>query len=300
MKAVFSYLLLGLIRLIALLPFSVLYVVSDGLFLLIYRLLKYRVKVTRKNLRMAFPEKSDHELSRIERAFYRHLCDIMVETIKSFSISEAELRRRMKLANPELLESFYQRGIPLIGITGHYGNWEWAAISLALQSRFEALGLYLPLKDPVFNKAMMRSRSRFRLNLVSVKEISEVMAQSAERLSMWGFVVDQSPGKPEKALWVDFLHQETPVAVGTEKYARTYNKGVVFGRIRKLKRGYYTLEYEVVCELGSSTTEAEITRKHTAILERIIAEQPEYWLWTHKRWKHRRPTGLPLYPAYPL
>jgi KDO2-lipid IV(A) lauroyltransferase len=297
---VFSYLLLGLIRLIALLPFRVLYVVSDGLFLLIYRLLRYRVKVTRKNLRMAFPQKPQHELDRIERAFYRHLCDIMVETIKSFSISEAELRKRMKLVNPELLDSFYQRGIPLIGITGHYGNWEWAAISLALQSRFEALGLYLPLKAPVFNKAMMRSRSRFRLSLVSVKEISEVMAQSAERLTMWGFVVDQSPGKPEKALWVDFLHQETPVAVGTEKYARTYNKGVVFGRIRKLKRGYYTLEYEVVCELGEPTAEAEITRKHTAILERIIAEQPEYWLWTHKRWKHRRPQGLPLYPAYRL
>ncbi len=296
----FSYLLLGLIRLIALLPFRVLYVVSDGLFLLIYRLLRYRVKVTRKNLRMAFPQKPQHELDRIERAFYRHLCDIMVETIKSFSISEAELRKRMKLVNPELLDSFYQRGIPLIGITGHYGNWEWAAISLALQSRFEALGLYLPLKAPVFNKAMMRSRSRFRLSLVSVKEISEVMAQSAERLTMWGFVVDQSPGKPEKALWVDFLHQETPVAVGTEKYARTYNKGVVFGRIRKLKRGYYTLEYEVVCELGEPTAEAEITRKHTAILERIIAEQPEYWLWTHKRWKHRRPQGLPLYPAYRL
>ncbi len=249
---------------------------------------------------MAFPQKPQHELDRIERAFYRHLCDIMVETIKSFSISEAELRKRMKLVNPELLDSFYQRGIPLIGITGHYGNWEWAAISLALQSRFEALGLYLPLKAPVFNKAMMRSRSRFRLSLVSVKEISEVMAQSAERLTMWGFVVDQSPGKPEKALWVDFLHQETPVAVGTEKYARTYNKGVVFGRIRKLKRGYYTLEYEVVCELGGPTAEAEITRKHTAILERIIAEQPEYWLWTHKRWKHRRPQGLPLYPAYRL
>lgn len=273
---------------------------SDVLYLLIYRALKYRVKVARKNLRNAFPEKSEAELIQIEQKFYRHLCDILVETIKSFSISEQELTKRMKLLNPELLESFHKRGIPLIGITGHYGNWEWAAISLALQSRYEALGLYLPLKNKVFNSAMIRSRSRFRLTLASVKEISDIMELTAARLTMWGFVVDQSPGKPERAIWVDFLHQETPVAAGTEKYARTYDKGVVFGKIQKVKRGHYTLEYEVVCEQGAKTTEAEITRKHTAILERIIQQQPEYWLWTHKRWKHRRPDSLPLYPAYRL
>lgn len=300
MKSFGSRLALGGIIALSYLPFWCLYRVSDFAFVVLYRVLKYRVKVSRRNLEAAFPEATTAERLRIEHAFYRHLCDVMVEAIKSFSISEKQLKARMKLLNPEFLEALRTQGIPLIGVTGHYGNWEWAAISLALQSQYKALGLYLPLKNPVMNGGMIRNRSRFNLELVSVNEVHDVMERTQHDLTMWGFIVDQSPGNPAKAYWMQFLNQETAVAAGTEKFAREYRKGVVYGRIRKLRRGYYTLEYELVCENGALLPEAELSRRHTAILERIIREQPEFWLWTHKRWKHKRPEGMTVYEALSL
>lgn len=291
---IFYYLVLGLIYALSLLPLSFLYRLSDLFYFICYTVLKYRVDVTRRNLKTSFPELPAHQLMFIEKEFYRHLGDVFVETIKSFSITKKELLDRMQIQNASLLDKHLSEGKSLIAVTGHYGNWEWAAMSLALQVRFPAYGLYLPLKNKVFNNSMVRSRSRFGVRLVSVKELSDKMEKLKSETCIWGFIVDQSPAKPDRAHWIEFLHQETAVATGTDRYARQYNLGVVFGRITKVKRGYYTLQYEEVCIDSANATEGQISKTHTGILENVISKNPSYWLWTHKRWKHKRPIDKKL------
>ncbi len=289
---ILHYIILGIIYLISLLPLWFLYRISDLSYVILYKVFKYRIHITRKNLKAGLPNLSEGELLRIEKQFYRHLGDVLVETIKSFSISKNELLRRMKIENAEILDKHLRAGKSLIAVTGHYGNWEWAAMSLALQVNYPAYGLYLPLKNKVFNASMVRSRSRFGVRLVAVKELADKMEQLKNETCIWGFIVDQSPAKPDRAHWIEFLHQDTAVATGTDRYARQYNLGVVFGRINKVKRGYYTLKYEEVCIDSNGTEEGQISKKHSEILENVIHYEPAYWLWTHKRWKHRKPERL--------
>ncbi len=289
---ILHYIILGIIYLISLLPLWFLYRISDLSYVILYKVFKYRIHITRKNLKAGLPNLSEGELLRIEKQFYRHLGDVLVETIKSFSISKNELLRRMKIENAEILDKHLRAGKSLIAVTGHYGNWEWAAMSLALQVNYPAYGLYLPLKNKVFNASMVRSRSRFGVRLVAVKELADKMEQLKNETCIWGFIVDQSPAKPDRAHWIEFLHQDTAVATGTDRYARQYNLGVVFGRINKVKRGYYTLKYEEVCIDSNGTEEGQISKKHSEILENVIRYEPAYWLWTHKRWKHRKPERL--------
>jgi KDO2-lipid IV(A) lauroyltransferase len=291
---VFYYFVLFIVFILSLLPLPILYVISTLLYFLFYKVFKYRINVTRQNLRASFSDLSDVELRKIEKTFYRHLCDVLVETIKSFSISERELLKRMKIENAELLEFHLKKGKSLIAVTGHYGNWEWAAMSLALQVNYPAYGLYLPLKNKTFNNKMVRSRSRFGVQLISVKDLDAKMEQLKNQTCIWGFIVDQSPARPDRAHWIHFLNQETPVATGTDRYARQYDLGVVFGKIKKIKRGFYTLTYEPVCIDAKESKEGSISRSHSEILERIIREEPAYWLWTHKRWKHSRPERMTI------
>ncbi len=292
---IFSYPLLGLIYTISILPFPVLYFISDAMYVLIYRLAKYRIHVTRRNLKAALPHLNELEILLIEKKFYRHLCDVIVETVKSFTISPSQLSKRMKLINPELLQEHFLKGKKMIAVTGHYGNWEWAAITLPLQSQYIPQGVYLAIKDPVMNKAMIRSRSRFGIDLLEAGKIFQELEARKNRLSITGFIADQSPSKPEKGMWLHFLHQETVFAKGTEKYAAQYEMAVAFGKINKVKRGYYTLKYELVTENAALENEGDVTYKHVSFLERTILEQPEYWLWSHKRWKHNRPSDALIF-----
>jgi len=261
---------------------------------MIYTVFGYRKRVTRNNLKNSFPKKTAEDLAKIEVLFYRHFADIVVETVKSFTISEASLRKRMKLVNPEFLEKMYNAKISLIAVTGHYGNWEWAALSLPLQSKFTPQGIYRPLKNKVFNRSMIHSRSRFGLKLISSEFIAQEFEAMIKNPTITGFIADQSPSNPKKSVWVDFLNQETPVAYGTEKYARSCKLGVAFGKINKIKRGFYTLEYELVTDKPEQLPDGAITEIHSEILERCIQSNPQYWLWTHKRWKHKRPEGINL------
>jgi KDO2-lipid IV(A) lauroyltransferase len=291
-----SYIGLGLIHGLSYLPLGVLYIISDVFYLIIYRILKYRVNVTRANFKTALPHLSDAEMIRLEKKFYRHFCDLVVETVKSFSISETELKKRMLTTNTDMLNTYLNKGRSVLAVTGHYGNWEWAAMSLALQSSWPTYGLYMPLKNKVFNRTLINSRGRFGVRLVSVKEVSDKMAELMNMQCVWGFIVDQSPSKPEKAHWTTFMNQETGVSKGTERYARSNNMVVLFGKITKIKRGYYTLTYAPICEHPNEFSEGGITVAHTKYLEEIIKEEPAYWLWTHKRWKHRRPAEMKLLP----
>lgn len=270
------------------LPLSVLYNLSDITFLLIYRIAGYRTKVVRQNLRNSFPEKADEELKSIEKAFYRHLCDIIIESISMISMSKAEAISRMRMKNPELLESYAQANQSVIIVAGHYNNWELAALALAPQSVHQIIGFYTQITDRFMELKVRESRGKFGILLVPTKEVSECFKAHENNLIAPLFGADQSPSNISNAHWVTFLHQETAVAGGTEYYAKKYNYPVLFGKIEKIKRGFYEFELIVLTDNPKDTLQGEISEMHTRKLESIIRQKPEFWLWTHRRWKKKR------------
>ncbi len=273
---------------VSLLPFRVLYFLSDFLYVVIYRLSGYRTKVVRMNLRNSFPEKSDAELRVIESHFYRHLCDVIVETLKSFTISEKELRKRMILDNPELPDHYYDKGQSILMASGHYNNWEWIAVSLNLHIKHLGAGIYTPLSNPFFERKMRKTRGRFGMLLIPTKEVSHFFEAARQQLTATVFGIDQSPRRNSNCHWMTFLHQDTGVAYGLEKYARSLDYPVLFSMTTKMKRGYYTYHISLITDHPRQEPEGMIIETATRMLEKQINDQPQYWLWTHKRWKHKR------------
>lgn len=274
---------------VSLLPFPLLYGLSDFLFLVFYHLTPYRKKLVLENLKRSFPEKSQKELESIRRDFYRHFGDLVVESIKTFTASRKSIERRVRLENVELLESLYRQGKSVILASGHYANWEWPALTLPFHSSHTATGIYKKLSDPFFDKLLQRSRSRFGLKLMSTREVNSFFQDHAETLCTYGFINDQSPSDPRRGHWTKFLNQDTCLLMGVETYAKKYDMPVVYADIRKERRGHYSLTYRLVTAEPLKTREFEITEACSAINESIIREQPAYWLWTHRRWKHRKP-----------
>lgn len=290
---VFSFLLYYLIIVpISLLPFRAIYLFSDFLFLVLYRVAGYRVSVVRMNLKNAFPEKPDTELRKIETDFYRHLADVIVETLKSFTISNSEILRRAVLENPDLTDHYFHQGRSVLLCGGHYNNWEWLAISLDQQIKHKAGGIYTPLSNPFFENKMRSTRGKFGLQLIRIKDVASFFEKTRDQLTATVFGIDQSPRHPEKCHWMPFLSQDTGVMVGTEKYAKEYNYPVLFCSINKIKRGYYTYRISLITEEPRKEPENRIIETATHLIEKQIIQDPRYWLWTHKRWKHKRPENI--------
>ncbi len=277
---------------LSLLPLPVLFRFSDVLYVVLYHLLGWRKKVVYGNMSRSFPEKSEQEIRRLMRAFYRHLCDVMVESIRMFSMSKEELIRRCRVKNPELFEKYAAEGRNIVIAAGHYNNWEMAGVGCGPQVAHDDLALYKPLSDPFMDARLRASRGRFGLELIPTKSARRAFEDYTDRLTAILFGADQSPSNPKRAYWTTFLNQDTAVMYGTEKYAREYNYVVVFGHTVKLRRGYYTLEFSTLTEHPQETAPGEISEMHTRALEKIIIENPQYWLWTHKRWKHKRPENM--------
>lgn len=270
------------------LPLTVLYLIADGLYLLMLSPLAYRHKVVLENIARAFPEKSKKEKCQLSRRFYRYFCDLIVENIRLFSISKEEAIRRFRIANPELLEEFYQKKQSIILAGGHYTNWELYAVAAAAQVPHTLLGIYSPLSNSFFNKKMIESRSKYGLKLIHKKKVRESMDRFGLDLTATCFAIDQCPRKDQKYQWTQFLSQETATHFGTEQYARSYNYAVVFGKGRRIRRGYYELQLQLVERFPKESPVGSITKKNTALLEQQIREAPEYWLWTHRRWKLKK------------
>ena len=264
------------------------YRISDFLYLLIYHLIGYRKSVVVNNISNSFPDKSPQEIKRIASLFYQHLCDLIVETIKMFSISKEELIRRCKVRNPELLQQYFDQGKSIIIPGGHYANWEMTATATDIQIAHQAIGAYSPLKDRFMNDQIRKSRSRFGLKLVPIQELKNFFSEYDGMPMAMIFGSDQSPRNVDKAYWTNFLNQDTGVMFGTEKYAHEYDYPVIYGKIDKLKRGYYEFEFILITDQPKSTRYGEISEAHTRILEKAIIDQPEYWLWSHRRWKRKR------------
>jgi len=270
---------------LSILPYSILYLISDGLFLIIYYLVGYRKKVVVRNISNSFPSKTDAEHRQIAKNFYRHFCDLIVETIKTFSIKPKRAFKRMKVLNPELTDQFMDAGQDIIITGGHYANWE-AFTYTAKQHKHELVALFTPLSNKFFNKKMKSSREKCGMQLVSTKQYKKLFTEDHQKPRAYIFSIDQAPRKGS-GYRMEFLNQDSMVLFGTERTSKKYDLPVIFGAIRKVKRGYFEIEYELIIDKPQLCEEGEITEKITRRLEKLIYEEPEYWLWTHKRWKHK-------------
>jgi KDO2-lipid IV(A) lauroyltransferase len=274
-----------LLYLMSLLPFWLLYVIADIVFVCLYHVLGYRKKVVAENLRNSFPEKSAAERYIIEQKYYRYLADLMVETIKCTTMTEKEIRRRMYPTNPEMLEYYFNEGKSVIMTTAHYGNWELAALRLGMVTAKPKLIIYKPLSNKLFNDFINRNRSRFGATMVSMKQTVRKVAECKKDLCCVLLVADQSPAVNEAHHFTSFLNQQTAVFMGPEKLTRFINGAMVFCKIELVKRGYYTATLVPLVDNPKEAKPFEITDKHVQCLESIIREKPECWLWSHRRWK---------------
>ena len=284
----------GVIIPISLLPHPLLYALSNFVYLVMYRLIGYRKEVVSANLRGAFPDRSADELNKIERKFYRHFCDLVLESLKNFTISERQASKRMHHINPEVINDYAAQGRSTILSGGHYNNWELWAVEAGTTLDPLIVGIYKRLSNAYFDKKMRDTRGRHGLKLIPTKEVAREMENLKGTITTSVYAIDQSPANPKRAYWMNFLGRETACFYGPEKYAQKDNSPVIFAHTRKVKRGYYEVEYEVVFDQPENTEYGEIIRTVNRMLEKDIREVPEYWLWTHRRWKHTRPEGNEL------
>ena len=289
MADIISALLFYLIILpISWLSFPLLYGLSDILFFIFYYIFPYRRKVVLQNLRSSFPEKPEAEIRKIEKEFYRHFCDVLVETIKLFSASQNAIESRIQLVNAGLLDEYFTKGKSLILVTGHYANWEWPAVTLTSHSKHKGTGIYQRLSSKFFDKKLRQTRARFGMELMSTREVADFFESHQNQLCAYGFINDQSPSDPKKGHWMKFLNQPTCMLTGAERYAVKYNYPILYGAITRIKRGHYRIEYIPVSDSPASEKSFFITEKCAMINESIIRKDPAYWLWTHRRWKHKK------------
>lgn len=274
---------------VSLLPFPVLYLLSDGVYLLLYYVTGYRKKVVMENLRNAFPGKSGQEIKKISREFYRYLCDLFLETFKTLTITKAAMLKHCSF-QPETVALFARLAAEkksVILVMGHKGNWEWAGNSFSLLCSQQLYVIYHPLANPHFNGLVYKMRTRFGTKLIAMQDTFRDMLAHRKEVNATAFIADQTP-HPQHAHWMTFLQQDTPVFKGTEKIAQKMNQPVVYVSVQRVKRGYYTVLAEQLFPQPAETQDGEITLAHTRKLEDDIIAQPATWLWSHRRWKHKR------------
>ena len=267
------------------LPFWILYLFSDILYLLLFHVVKYRRKVVKLNLKNSFPEKSVADRLDIEKRFYQHLSDLILESIKTLSISPKSMKKRFVFSNLNELTKYFEQGKSVIAVSGHYGNWEWGPLATAYELKEKVLVVYKPLSDKRFDNLINKMRSRFGAILVPMKHTLRKIIEYNTQPHVLVLVGDQTPPREESQYFINFLNQPTAIFLGVEKIAIRTNKPVIYFSINKVKRGYYKCLIKPLVEVPNQTKEFEITNIHTQVLEHIIQKNPEYWLWSHKRWK---------------
>lgn len=273
------------------LPWAMAYALSTFLYYTLYKILRYRVGIVNKNLRNSFPEKSNADIRDIRRKFYRHFCDVMVESLKMQSITKEELAERQKVTNPEIVDHIFEQGRGLIVASGHYNNWEYVATGINPWFKHQTLGIYHQFKNKWLEKKMLETRGVTGMVLVSRKAVREGFFEKNKAPYAIFFGVDQSPTIAKKVYWTTFLNQETAVAFGAEKYAKERDYPVIFADTKKVKRGHYEMTIRILTENPKDLPHGAITEMHTKALEEQIKRDPVYWLWSHKRWKRKRKAG---------
>ncbi len=279
---------------LSLLPLWLHYVFSDIMFVLITYVLRYRHRVVLKNLRNAYPDKSEQEIKRLQRQFYRHFCDVLVEMVKSMTISHKHLMRRMTFTGCEQVSEILNSGQSIALLLGHYGNWEWVT-SLVLwlppiTCPHEFGQIYHPLENEVIDRLMLKVRSRCGATCVSTRDTLRWILTNKrnDSVTILGYINDQVPTWHNIHHWLTFLNQETPVFTGIERIVHSQNQAVVYLDIKRVGRGRYTGDFQVITRDPSTMGEFELTDIYFARMEQTINRAPQYWLWSHNRWKRTR------------
>lgn len=276
--------------LISILPFRVLYFLSDIIYVVIYRIVGYRKKTVRLNLALTLPHLSFRERKKIEKKFYHHFCDSFLEMIKTMTISEKELKKRFVFDNIELVNEWEKKGKSIVLICAHYGSYEWLLIMNKFLTTHTGFGVYKKISNPYFDKLVRKIRGKFDAELIDTKETIPVMKANQKKgiLGYYGFISDQSPKIWRVPYWGMFFGMEVPVHTGAEMLAKKLDMNVMFVKGAKIRRGYYKATFIPYNETPKEVPNFEITDRFLRLLEQQILEEPAYYLWTHKRFKHRR------------
>jgi KDO2-lipid IV(A) lauroyltransferase len=278
-----------LLWMISILPFRLLYLVSDGLYILLFYIIGYRKKVVYNNLKLVFPEKTEKELTQIQKKFYKHLCDMFLEMAKTMTISEKELKKRFHIVNPEEFQRLESLNKSILLMYGHYASWEWSVV-LQNYTKFKGFGVYKKLANRYFDKLVRDIRSKYNTQLISTKETIIIINQNETEgnKSITAFLSDQSPRLTKDVYWGKFMGIDTPCFTGAERLAKKLNLTMAYLKVSKVKRGHYEAEIKTLAETPNAYKDYELTDMFLCEVEKQIYEAPEYYFWTHKRWKHKR------------
>lgn len=278
------YLVYGLFYLLSLLPLRVLYIISDGLYALIYYVFGYRKKVVMDNLLIAFPEKTEKERKIIAKKFYHNFVDTFIETIKLISAGKSFITKRFVIDSDPYTQ-FHKEGRKCQFHLGHNFNWELANVGMPYYTTYPFLAVYMPIKSKVMDRLFLQIRSRTGCIMLPATDMRAAMVPWRSKQYMLALVADQAPGDITKAYWLNFFGRPTPFVRGPESGARAGNIPVIFAQLYKVKRGYYHAHFEVGADNPASLPEGELTRRYISFLEQAIREHPDMWLWSHRRWK---------------
>ncbi len=282
------YFLYGLFWILTLPPLEFLYLISDIFYLIVYYLIGYRKEVVIRNLKNAFPDKDDSEIKKIAKNYYRHLCDTLIEALKSINLSYNKIQKRYNFKNLEIFNKLFNQEKDVVLLLGHYGNWEWMNI-FPPTVKYIVLAIYQPLRNKSFDRIMNQIRSKYGVIPVPMNEVYKCLLnyRNKNQRVLTYFLADHRPHKSTH-FWTNFFNQEASFHLGAEKIAKKLNQAVVFMSANKIKRGYYDVDFEILCNNPQNTAEYEITTAFVKKMEEIIKNKPEYWTWSHKRWKYKR------------
>lgn len=289
MKNLTYYLSFALWFIISLLPLWVFYRLSDGLYYLVYHVVRYRRRVVYANLRSSFPEKSEAEIERIAKDFYSFFCDYIVETLKLFSIGEKNMRKRMKFEGLDQVKEDFANGRSVSVYLGHYCNWEWIS-SLGLHLDEQCGQIYHPLENATLDRLFLYMRGRFKAQSIKMDDtfLTILKWKKEGRKNIVGYIADQVPGYNNIHYWADFLHHDTPVFTGAERISKIMDTAVYYIDVERPRRGYYVARFIKIADSLNEHPVFFATEQYFRLLEQNIQRAPQYWLWSHKRWKRTR------------
>ena len=289
MQLLLFIILYPLLWLISKLPFRLLYIFSDSIYFLVYRIIGYRKKTVRQNIALALPHLSEKERIQIEKKFYSHMCDMFLEMIKTMNISQKEIDERFKFSNLETYQELEKKGKSIALMCAHYASYEWV-LSMNKHISFKGYGIYKQIANKYFDKLVRTIRSKFKAYLITTKQTKATIEKNTKAgvLGVYGFASDQTPRWSKRLYWHRFIGIETPIHTGAETLAKQYDMNVIFLRTKKIKRGYYEASFEVMTEDVQSIPNYKLSEDFMAKVEQQIYEHPEFYLWTHKRWKHKK------------
>ena len=279
----------GFLYPLSLLPLSILYGIGACVRFFIYNVFRYRVEVVRTNLTNSFPDKSEEELKAIEKAYYIHLVDLFMEGVKLLTISQKNLMKRYHCEKPDIVNDYFKQGKSVILLSSHYNNWEWMVLSLSMQFPHHGIGVGKPNSNKIFERIVNRARTRYGTEVNFADTIREIFAENdkEKRLCSYMMLSDQSPASAGKSYITTFLHQPSAMIYGGEYFAKKYNYPVVYYVVKKIKRGYYEIVLKNITDISRQLPQGEIIDTYVKYLEQDINENPQFWLWSHRRWKHK-------------